>query len=54
MIFNANELPRDEEQTNAFFRRFIIVPFDVTIPAEEQDRKLHRKIIDGELAGAFN
>jgi putative DNA primase/helicase len=54
MIFNANELPRDTEQTTAFFRRFIIIPFNVTIPPEEQDRELHRKIIDGELAGVFN
>ncbi|MDR3140798.1 MAG: DUF5906 domain-containing protein [Tannerellaceae bacterium] len=54
MIFNANELPRDTEQTNAFFRRFIIIPFDITIPPEEQDRELHRKIIEGELAGIFN
>jgi putative DNA primase/helicase len=54
MIFNANELPKDTEQTNAFFRRFIIIPFDVTIPTEEQDRELHRKIIEGELAGVFN
>jgi putative DNA primase/helicase len=54
MIFNANELPKDTEQTNAFFRRFIIIPFDVTIPTTEQDRELHRKIIDGELAGVFN
>jgi putative DNA primase/helicase len=54
MIFNANELPKDTEQTNAFFRRFVIIPFDVTIPTEEQDRELHRKIIAGELAGVFN
>jgi putative DNA primase/helicase len=54
MIFNANELPKDTEQTNAFFRRFIIIPFNVMIPSEEQDRELHRKIIDSELAGVFN
>jgi putative DNA primase/helicase len=54
MIFNANELPKDTEQTNAFFRRFIIIPFNVMIPPEEQDRELHRKIIDSELAGVFN
>jgi putative DNA primase/helicase len=54
MIFNANELPKDTEQTHAFFRRFIIIPFDVAIPEGEQDRELHRKIIDGELAGVFN
>jgi putative DNA primase/helicase len=54
MIFNANELPKDTEQTHAFFRRFIIIPFDVAIPDGEQDRELHRKIIAGELAGVFN
>lgn len=30
MIFNCNELPREVEHTNAFFRRFLIVPFEVT------------------------
>ncbi|MDR0618812.1 MAG: DUF5906 domain-containing protein [Bacteroidales bacterium] len=54
MIFNANELPKDTEQTNAFFRRFLIIPFDVTIPENEQDKELHRKIISTELAGVFN
>jgi putative DNA primase/helicase len=54
MIFNANELPKDTEQTNAFFRRFIIIPFGVTIPPEEQDRELHLRIIENELAGVFN
>lgn len=54
MIFNANELPRDTEQTNAFFRRFLIVPFSVTIPDEEQDKELHTKIIENELPGVFN
>lgn len=54
MIFNANELPKDTEQNNAFYRRFIIIPFDVTIPAEEQDKELHQKIINNELAGVFN
>ena len=37
LIFNCNDLPREVEQTNAFFRRFLIIPFDVTIPEEEQD-----------------
>jgi putative DNA primase/helicase len=54
LIFNSNELPRDVEHTNAYFRRFLIVPFDVTIPEHEQDKQLHRKIIDNELSGVFN
>jgi len=52
-IFNANELPRDVEQTPAFFSRFLIVPFLVVIPESEQDRELHRKITDSELGGIF-
>lgn len=53
-IFNCNELPTDVEQTHAFFRRFIIIPFDVTIPEEEQDPELPQKIIRSELSGVFN
>jgi len=54
MIFNCNELPKDVEHTHAYFRRFLIVPFDVTIPEEEQDKQLHNKIIKNELSGVFN
>jgi putative DNA primase/helicase len=53
-IFNCNELPRDIEQSNAYFRRFLIIPFDVTIPEQQQDKELHKKIIDNELSGVFN
>lgn len=54
LIFNCNELPKEVEHTAAYFRRFLIIPFDVTIPPEDQDKNLHNKIIDGELAGVFN
>jgi len=54
MIFNVNELPKDVEHTNAYFRRFLIIPFDVTIPPQEQDKNLHTKIIEQELSGVFN
>ncbi len=53
-MFNCNELPREVENTNAFFRRFIILPFRVTIPEKEQDKELSKKIIDSELSGVFN
>lgn len=53
-IFNCNELPKDVEHTNAYFRRFLIIPFDVTIPEHEQDKNLHTKIIEKELSGVFN
>lgn len=54
LMFNCNELPKEVEQTNAFFRRFIIIPFSETIPPEEQDPELAKKIISSELSGVFN
>lgn len=53
-IFNANELPRDVEENEAFFRRFTILKFEVTIPAHERDPELATKIIRNELPGVFN
>lgn len=54
LIFNCNELPREVEHSNAYFRRFLIIPFTVTIPENEQDKELHTKIISSELSGIFN
>ncbi len=54
LLFNCNELPRDVEHTEAFFRRYLILPFDVTIPEDRQDKRLAERIINGELSGVFN
>ncbi len=53
-MFNCNELPKEVENTNAFFRRFIILPFRVTIPPSKQDKELSQRIIETELSGVFN
>lgn len=53
-MFNCNELPKEVENTNAFFRRFIILPFRVTIPPNKQDKELSHRIIETELSGVFN
>jgi len=53
-MFNCNELPKEVEHTNAFFRRLVILNFDVTIPKNEQDKQLAQKIIGSELSGIFN
>ena len=53
-IFNTNELPKEVENTNAFFRRFLILPFRKTIPENQQDKGLAKKIISKELSGVFN
>lgn len=54
LCFNCNELPKDVDYTNAYFRRLLIVPFRVTIPEAEQDKTLANKIISNELPGIFN
>jgi putative DNA primase/helicase len=54
LVFNTNQLPHDVEHSNAFFRRFLIIPFNVIIPNDKQDIGLARKIIDNELSGVFN
>lgn len=54
LIFNCNKLPKDVEHTNAYFRRFLIIPFDETIREDEKDNNLHTKIIEAELPGVFN
>ncbi len=54
LIFNTNELPRDVEYSNAYFRRFIIIPFNVVIPENKQDKNLASRIIDNELPGVLN
>jgi len=53
-ITNCNELPKETESTEAYFRRFLIVPFDVKITEEEKDISLADKINSTELAGVFN
>lgn len=54
LIANANQLPTVSEHTNAWFRRFLIVPFGVTILEHEQDKQLASKIIGSELPGVLN
>jgi putative DNA primase/helicase len=53
-VINANELPKETEQTDAYFRRFLIVPFEVKISDEDKDPNLAAKIIKKELPGVFN
>lgn len=54
LMFNCNELPKEVEHTDAYFRRFLIIPFEVTIPENERDSQLPKKIINAELSGVFN
>ena len=53
-MFNCNALPNDAENTHAYFRRFIIIPFNITVETNQQDKDLSKKIINSELSGVFN
>ena len=54
LIFNANKLPSETERTHGFFRRFLIIPFDIIITDEKKDINLHTKIVNAELSGVLN
>lgn len=50
----CNELPTYREKNHAIDRRYLIIPFGVTIPEDKQDKSLAIKIIDAELSGVLN
>lgn len=57
LVFSANHPPRSSDSSHAFFRRWIVVPFDRPIPPEEQ---IPRPVLDArltsdnELSGLLN
>ena len=53
-IMNCNELPKETESTDAYYRRYIIIPFDVKIPEAERNINLADSIIKDELPAVFN
>ena len=54
MLFCLNELPRTNDISNGFYRRFLIAPFQVEIPKARINPELSRKIIAQELPGIMN
>lgn len=48
----TNHKPRASDTSNGFWRRIRLIPFNVTIPAEEQDHDLARKLRE-ELPGVL-
>lgn len=52
-MFNSNTLPRGAENTFAYFRRWIILPFNHEVPKEKRDIHLSDKLMT-ELPGIFN
>jgi putative DNA primase/helicase len=50
----GNHLPTITDHSMGFWRRWDIVPFDVTIPEERRDPMLASKIVENELPGVLN
>lgn len=53
-MFNANTLPQNIEHSHAYFRRFMFMKFDYTVPEEKRNPYLANQIIEAELSGIFN
>ncbi|NOT11300.1 MAG: hypothetical protein HOP23_05630 [Methylococcaceae bacterium] len=54
LIFNINRMESANiEHTHGFYRRLLIIPFNVMIPDGLQDRDLHKKILN-DKAGVLN
>ncbi len=54
MLVLGNNYPVVDDASEGFWRRWDVVPFKVTIPAEERDPRLAEKVIASELAGVLN
>ena len=54
MIFCLNELPKTNDTSNGFYRRFLIAPFNVQIPKNKINPNLAKDIISHELPGIMN
>ena len=52
-ICNANELPDTADKSHGWFRRLLIIPFNVTIKEKHQDKQLATKLRT-EFAGILN
>ena len=54
LIFNVNRLDNANiEHTHGFYRRILIIPFNKTIADDQQDKSLHKKILQNK-AGVLN
>lgn len=55
LLYSANELPPTPDSSDAFFRRWLVVPFDQRFDGTKADRNLTAKITtSAELSGLLN
>ena len=53
-VFSMNNRPHISDNTNAIWRRLLVMPWTYEVPASERVLDLGRKIADTELSGIFN
>ncbi len=53
MVVTTNNYPKTYDKSYGYYRRWIILPFNVTIPEDEQDLSLSDRIISRELDGVL-
>ena len=51
LVFSTNSYPQSRDNSSAFFRRWVVIPFDRTFAPSEQ---LSRAILDAQLADPSN
>ncbi|SHG46280.1 putative DNA primase/helicase [Fodinibius roseus] len=54
LAFNCNQLPDTKDYSEGFFRRFLIIHYEIYIPDEKVDLRLADKITEDELPGIMN
>ena len=54
LIASCNYLPKTRDKSYGWFRRWIILPFDVTISGKQIKADLSKEIIEAELEGILN
>jgi putative DNA primase/helicase len=53
LIFSANSLPPSRDRTHAFYRRWLVIPFERNFDGEDADKNLRPKLRE-ELPGILN
>ena len=54
-LFSANQIPDTQDESDAFFNRWIVVPFEEQVTPENQDKNLFEKLTtEKELSGILN
>lgn len=54
LAFNANVLPESDDVSDGYFRRMLIIPFEITVPTEQRNPHLPDEIAETDLPGIIN